>query len=175
LAVDYAFDSPLPHGDGRPRGLTILLGAIAVVEAIVIFAGAAVLLAKPIAHHLKNVALSQPPLKLTKAQVGPSSPVGKATLSRAKTTVLVLNGNGVTGAAGEAAKGVRQAGYKVRTVGNASRSDYPHSLVMFRAGFRPEAVRFGRDLGVKTVGPLDGMRVGSIHGAKLVYVVGARG
>lgn len=137
---------------------------------MIVIAGIA-LLAKPIAHHLRHAAVSQATASFKLDKTGPTTPAPKPTLSRARTTVLVLNGNGVTGAAATASRPVRRLGYSIKGVGNAQRSDYPKSVVMFRPGLRSEAVRFARDLDVKIVGPLDGVRIGELHGARLVYVV----
>lgn len=95
-----------------------------------------------------------------------------ATRPRGKTVVLVLNGNGRTGAASAAADRVRARGYRIGGVGNASRTDYARSLVMYRPGFAGEGARLARDLGVKAVGPLDGMRTSALGGAHVVLVLG---
>jgi hypothetical protein len=44
---------------------------------------------------------------------------------------------------------------------------------MYRRGFEGEGVRLARDLGVKIVAPLDGLRVRDLRGAHAVFVVGA--
>jgi hypothetical protein len=93
-------------------------------------------------------------------------------ISRRQVGVLVLNGNGRHGAASSAASRVRYRGYRVAAVGNARRMDYTRSIVMYRPGFEAEGRRLGRDLGIKIVGPLDGMRTAQLHGAKAVLVVG---
>jgi LytR cell envelope-related transcriptional attenuator len=90
---------------------------------------------------------------------------------RSKTVVLVLNGNGRTGAAAAAASRVQRRGYKVGTVTNAPRR-VPHSIVMYRPGFAGEGRRLGRDLGVRLVTPLDGMRGGQLGRAHVVFIVG---
>jgi hypothetical protein len=92
---------------------------------------------------------------------------------RSRTVVLVLNGNGRTGAAAVAASSVRGKGYKIGAVGNAPRSDYARSLVMYRPGFAGEGMRLARDLRVKLVGPLDGMRARELGRAHAVYILGA--
>jgi LytR cell envelope-related transcriptional attenuator len=148
----------------------LLLALLGIGVLAVVMVGVAVLLTKHASA--RHAAAAKPSIGLAKGQVGPGSPAGKPTLSRARTGVLILNGNGVNGAAGMAATVVRHFGYRVRSVGNAPRMDYPQSLVMFRPGMRAEAVRFGRDVGVKMIGPLDGLRVGAIHRAKVVYVLG---
>jgi len=87
--------------------------------------------------------------------------------------VLVLNGNGRTGAAAAAASQVRSKGYRIGHVGNASRSDFGRSIVMYRPGFAGEGRRLAKDLGVKQVGPLDGMRAGDLRRAQVVFILGA--
>jgi LytR cell envelope-related transcriptional attenuator len=101
-----------------------------------------------------------------------AGPGGKAVLPRRETSVIVLNGNGVGGAAAEAADGVRRHDYLIAATGNAARSDYPRSIIMFRPGFKSEAQRLARDLGLKRVGPLDGVRARDLQGAHVALVVG---
>ena len=60
---------------------------------------------------------------------------------------------------------MRRLGYTIGTVGNAPRSDFTRTLVMFRRGYRREAVRLARDLKLKIVGPLDGLRPRDMMGA----------
>jgi hypothetical protein len=93
-------------------------------------------------------------------------------LSRARTTLLVLNGNGQNGAAGAEASALRAHGYPVRAVGNASRNDYAASIVMYLPGMKREALRLARDAGLPIVAPLDGLQPSQLHGAKLAVIVG---
>ena len=86
---------------------------------------------------------------------------------------MVLNGNGRQGAAAAAAARVRRHGYRIRSVGNAGRMTYARSLVMYRPGYEGEGRRLARDLGIRTVGPLDGMRPAQLHGAQAVVVIGS--
>ena len=88
-------------------------------------------------------------------------------------TILVLNGNGRQGAAASAASRVSRHGYRIGGVANAPRSDFTRSLVMYRRGFEGEGRRLARDLGIRIVGPLDGLRASQLHGANAVLVVGA--
>jgi hypothetical protein len=60
----------------------------------------------------------------------------------------------------------------VGEVGNAPRSGYGRSVVMYRAGRRPEALRLARDLQIRLVSPLDGLRPRDLLGAQLAVVVG---
>ena len=87
--------------------------------------------------------------------------------------MLVLNGNGRTGAAAAEADRARAHGYKIGGIGDAKRTDYSRSIVMYRSGFRPEAARLARDLDIGVVGPLDGMKPRDLLGAHLAVVVGA--
>ncbi len=43
---------------------------------------------------------------------------------------------------------------------------------MFQPGLRAEALRLARDLHVRVVSPLDGLRPRDLHGAKLALVLG---
>ena len=96
-----------------------------------------------------------------------------ARLPRARTGVLVLNGNGRAGAASAEASRLHGLGYVIRGKGNADRQDYATTVVMYRKGFAGEAQRLARDLNVKIVGPLDGLAPSALHGGQLVVVLGA--
>ena len=124
------------------------------------------LVAKPMAHHAITEAARAP--VATKPKPEPMLPL----LPRRLVSVTILNGNGVSGAAASEASRVRARGYIVGRVGNAPRGSYGHSVVMYRAGRVREARRLARDLGVAIVSPLDGLRKGDLHGAKLALVVG---
>lgn len=87
--------------------------------------------------------------------------------------ILVLNGNGRTGAAANAAGQLRRLGYLIAGTANATHQNYAASLVMYRPGFRAAALRLARDLGVHIVGPLDGMRVAALDGGQLAVILGA--
>jgi hypothetical protein len=97
---------------------------------------------------------------------------GEAMLPRRETSVLVLNGNGVSGAALKATHKVRKKGYLVAGAGNAASTDYPRSIVMFRPGFKREADRLAKDVHVRRVGPLDGMRRSELQGAHIALIIG---
>jgi hypothetical protein len=93
-------------------------------------------------------------------------------VERGQVGVLVLNGNGRPGAAADAASRVRRLGYPIRSVGNARSMSYARSIVMYRPGYEAEGRRLGRELGIRIVGPLDGLRTKQLHGAKAVVIVG---
>jgi LytR cell envelope-related transcriptional attenuator len=107
----------------------------------------------------------------TKGAAGTHSAPPAATRPRSKTTVLVLNGNGRTGAAAAAASRVHARGYRIGTVTNAP-ARVPRSIVMYRPGFAGEGRRLGSDLGVKLVTPLDGMRAKDLGSSQVVFILG---
>ncbi len=113
------------------------------------------------------------PVKQTHQTVRRASraPTPVAKRARSKTVVLVLNGNGRTGAAASAASRVQSRGYKIGTVTNAPEL-VPRSIVMYRPGFAGEGKRLGKDLGVKLVTPLDGMRAKDLGRAQVVFILG---
>jgi hypothetical protein len=96
-----------------------------------------------------------------------------AKLPRAQTSVLILNGNGRSGAAAETADLVRTRSYLIAGTGDAPRTDFSRSIVMFRPGYRAEAVRLARDFRIKRVAPLDGLTLADLQGAHVALVVGA--
>jgi len=104
----------------------------------------------------------------------PALPVPEhALLSRKATGILVLNGNGKDGAAGDEARVVRARGYVVTEVTNAKRTDYGRDIVMFRPGYGREARRLARDVDVPVVTPLDGLWPSQLKKAKLALIVGS--
>ena len=63
-------------------------------------------------------------------------------------------------------------GSRTKPVVVATRPDTGRSMIMYRAGYRAEALRLGRDLRIHAVGPLDGLRTSDLMGAHLALVVG---
>lgn len=153
------------------RRATLVACLVAAVELVALVALGAMLLAEPVAQQVSKAAERQVLAPVAK-KPKPKPVAGKPVLSRAETSVLVLNGNGLPGAAAESADRVRAIGYTIGGVGNATRSDHTRSVVMYRAGHEAEAKRLARDLKVKVVGPLDGIRPGELMGAHVALVVG---
>jgi hypothetical protein len=169
--VETTFERPLD--DVQPwRTRAILASAVAAVELVVLLVLSLALLSKPLSRHVEKQAEAK-----ALAPVAPKHQVQRperATLTRGETSVLVLNGNGQTGAAGVEAARIRGLGYIVGGVGNAPKVGYTRSLVMYRKGYRPEAARLARDARIAIVTPLDGMRAAQLMGAHIALVVGAR-
>ena len=170
-------DTPLAAPDAliRPwRRATIVASLIAAVELVVLVVAGFALLAKPLAHAMRKQAEVRAfaPAKHEAKKV--VAPVVHAAPKRTRfqTGVLVLNGNGRSGAASEAASRLRNFGYSISGTGNAPRTDYASTVVMFRTGYRGEALRLARDLHLKVVGPLDGLRPKQLLGAQVAVVLG---
>jgi hypothetical protein len=169
-------DHPLVLDVVRPwRTTAIVASVIALGELVVLVVVGLALLGGPLSRQAERAVTERvaPPAAKPQPRVEVPAPAAP-TLERGETSVLVLNGNGRSRAAADTAESVRARGYVVGGTGNANRSDYPRSLVMYRAGFEGEAHRLARDLGVKVVGPLDGMAPGDLLGAHLALVIGAK-
>jgi hypothetical protein len=155
------------------RTATLVASAVAAVELVLLVVLAVMLLAEPVSQHVRQAAEAKVLAPVKPKRPVPAKPqAGKPKLTRAQTSVIVLNGNGRTGAAASSADAIRRFGYTIGTVGNAPRSDFTRTLVMFRKGYRPEALRLAKDLGIKIVGPLDGLRGSDMMGAHVALVVG---
>ena len=168
----------------RPwRRATIVATLIAAVELVALIVCLAAIVARPLAHAVqrraelhakKTQAAAVPPAPVRKEIARQHAAPAKPKLPRAKTKVLVLNGNGHTGAAHAEAGKLHELGYNVTGAADARRRDYATTLVMYRPGFRPEAVRLAHDLHVTVVGPLDGVSSAALRGGQLAVILGAR-
>ena len=156
------------------RTATLVASAVAAVELVVLVALGVALLAKPVSEHVRQAATQQVLAPVVVKKKLAAKPAADApTLTRGETSVTVLNGNGRSGAAAEAADSVRRFGYTIGTVGNAPSADVTRTVVMYRDGYRPEAARLAKDLGVKIVGPLDGLKPADLLGAHVALVLGS--
>lgn len=168
----------------RPwRTATLVAMAIAGVELVLLVVAGIVLLGRHIGPQLhkaaSNAAAAQtaaataPAKKVAPTPAKPHVAPPPKMAPRSRTRVLVLNGNGVQGAAAQAASLVKARGYAVGDVTNAPRGGYPRTLVMYRPTFRREAIRFRHDVNMGVVSPLDGMKPAQLHGADLVLILGS--
>jgi hypothetical protein len=155
----------------RWRKATIAMSVVAAIEFVGLAALAVALVGNPITNHLETRAAAAAAPRVRAASPRPRA--SQAKLPRGETSVIVLNGGGRAGAAGTEAELVRRRGYVVSSVGNAARMDYTHTLVMYRPGFGSEGARLARDLRIRVVSPLDGIRVSQLAGAHLVVVLGS--
>jgi apolipoprotein N-acyltransferase len=93
-------------------------------------------------------------------------------LPRGRTSVVILNGNGIPGAAAVNADKAQSLHYIITATGNAPSTDFARSMVMFRPGFKGAAQRLAKDMGIKAVTPLDGITKGDLQGAQLALIIG---
>ena len=173
-------DAPLPASELiRPwRTATLVASLVAAIELVLLLGAGFLLLAKPIAHAMQKHAAATafaPAKKHTAAPViHKRAPIGAPKLLRSQTGVFVFNGNGRSGAASSEAGKLSSLNYLVAGKGNAKRQDYATTVIMFKKGFQAEGVRLAHDLGVKIVGPLDGLTPSALHGGQLAIVLGAQ-
>jgi hypothetical protein len=113
--------------------------------------------------------------KKTHAVTPPAKPKKKhksALPAPSKTPVMVLNANGVQGAAGAVAGKLNSYGYPTPVVTNARERGVPPT-VMYAPGYGAAARALARKVGhILYVTPLDGVKPSELHGAKLVIYVG---
>lgn len=160
-------DYPIQTNPWRTRAL--VLAALAGLELLVLIGLGAYAAGSMLADEVATVARAHE-LPVRKAAV-PTAP-DRPLLERTETSVVVLNGNGIAGAAAANATRVRGLTYIVTGAGNAPRSDYAKTMVMYRRGYDREAKRLAADLKVRVVGPLDGLRAKDLMGAQLALVLG---
>jgi len=168
--VEHSIQQPLDLAHPW-RTRAIIAAAVAAVELVVLLVAGVVLVAPALGRHVRHAASVK-----ALAPAAPRKHAAKAkqpTLSRHETSVLVLNGNGRTGAAAAEAQRIRGLGYRIGGVGNAPQTTYGRSVVMYRPGFRPEAVRLARDTRILIVTPLDGLRRSQLRGAHVAVILGA--
>lgn len=152
----------------RWRTATVVASGIAAFELLLLVILGTALVGKSVSGAAKEAAITHATGPVAKITPEPK----RATLARGETSVIVLNGNGVSGAAAATAERVKSRGYSVAATGNARRSDYGASVVMYRPGRKPEAERLAKDLGVTLVGPLEGMSKRDLLGAHVALILG---
>jgi LytR cell envelope-related transcriptional attenuator len=173
-AMEHSLPSLRLDPPWRTRAL--VAAAVAVIELVVILGVVVAIMSEPISHRVadaaeaKVLAPAKPKRKQEAKKAKPAVPVPK--LERGETSVMVLNGNGEQGAAAAEADRLRGLGYLIGTVGNAPRTDFTQTVVMYRPGYKPEAKRLAKDLGLPTFTPLDGLSQKDLLGAHLAIVVG---
>jgi hypothetical protein len=153
------------------RTTTLVVGAIAVVELFALIGIGAVRLAPHAKAAAAAPAKATPrpaPAKHRAAPPVPTHPLRP----RSSVRVLVLNGNGVPGAAATEASHLQVYGYRIGGAQNAQRHDYARSMVMYVPGWVKEARRLARESGVRLVAPIDGLPRAQLRGSKIVLILG---
>ena len=158
------------------RTATIVVGALAAVELVALALVGGTRLAHFFRPATKAPAAATAPaahgtathVKPLKLPAIPSHPL----LPRTRVSVLVLNGNGVTGAAATEAARLQARGYPLPAAKDAARHDYARSMVLFRPGYSAEAHRLAHDAGIRLVSPVDGVGKAQLRGSPLVVILG---
>lgn len=153
------------------RKAALVAGAVAALELVALVAAGVLLVGRPLARSLHRAATTTHAAPAAPTRAAAKAPPARVHLTRAQTRVLVLNGNGTSGAAAAEADHVMTLGYAIGATGNTRPT--PRTMVMYRPGFRGEGLRLGRDLGVRLVGPLDGVRSRDLSGSQVVLVLGS--
>jgi hypothetical protein len=157
------------------RTRAIVAGALAILEFFVLLIAILALVSRPLSHKVQEAAQAKVMSPIVKPEhkkkSKPKAPAAPK-LARADTSVLVLNGNGQSGIAHQEADRIRGLGYLIGGVGNAPRTDYPQTLIMYRKGYKPEARRLAKDVGARLISPLDGLTAKDLLGAHLALVLG---
>jgi hypothetical protein len=174
--VDHPSDLPAQ----QPwRNAAFIAATVATVELAILLIVGIVVFGKFFAGEVEKasdpVAVTQAAVERENAAAAAGNndrPRAKPLLPRRKTSVIVLNGNGISGAAASAASDVRSRHYLITGTGNAPRTDFSRSVVMYRPGFQGEARRLARDIGVRRVSPLDGIRKRDLQGAHIALIIG---
>jgi hypothetical protein len=165
------------HADRLPsafpwRTATVVVGVVAAIELVALIGIGATRLAGPLRAHATtsttHIATAPPVRHVRKVASVPSHPLQP----RAKLSVIVLNGNGINGAAGSEATRLQALGYGRSSSDDAPRHDYARSMVLYFPGFVQEARRLAHDARVGIVAPIDGIRTAQLKGSKLVVVLG---
>ena len=154
----HPVDRPFPW-----RAAALAAAAVALAELTALLALAGVRLLH--VHHPAVQTRPVSPGRVSRAHVQPLRP-------RSRISVLVLNGNGVSGAAGAEATRLLRQGYR-RAVPADAPSTYAQSVVLFRPGWQREAQRLAREAGIGVATPLDVRLPRSERGYQVVLILGA--
>lgn len=156
------------------RTAAVVCGGIALVELLALIAVGAIHL-RPRAPHAPVAAAKTTAAAATHVRApvhAPAPPPAQPLRARSALSVLVLNGNGVQGAASAEAARLHADGYRRGTAANAPRHDYARSMVLYAPGYAAEARRLARDAGVRLVAPVDGIAPGRLRTEKLILILG---
>ena len=168
----------MDHAQHLPREFpwktaAVVVGVVAALELVALIGIGATRLAAPVRAHAvasathPAAAAARPAVHARIPKI-PSHPLRP----RGKLSVLVLNGNGISGAAGSEATTLQTLGYGASRSANAPRHDYARSMVLFVPGYLKEARRLGHDAHVGIVSVLDGLPKAQLRGSQLVVVLG---
>lgn len=181
MATLENYSEPFPW-----RTATLVAAAVATIELLGLIVIGAFVLGHPfrhaakhtsttaatatVAHHTVQVHRHVVPIP-AKDRFGPiaSHPLR----ARSQVRVLVLNANGVQGAAHVEAARLQSLGYPIGGAANAPTHHYAQSMVMFVPGYLKEARRLAHDVGIRLVAPVDGLTPSTLSASRLVVLLGS--
>ena len=155
----HPLDRPFPW-----RAAALVAGVVALAELTALIGLASVRL-----FHVHHAAVSR--TTVTAPTHIAVKPVVRPLRARSRVSVLVLNGNGVSGAAGTEAAQLLAHGYRHAVAADAP-STYAQSVVLFRPGWQREAQRLAHDAGIRAVTPLDVSLSPSNRADQVVLILG---
>jgi hypothetical protein len=179
VATVENYSEPFPW-----RTATLVASAVATLELLGLIVIGAFFVAHPFRHAAKHTATTASkaatvqhaatvrrhvvpvPAKDRVAPI-PSHPLRARTHVR----VLVLNANGVQGAAHAEAARLQSLGYPIGGAANAPSHHYAQSMVMFSPGYLKEARRLAHDAGIRLVAPVDGLTPSTLSASRLVVLL----
>jgi LytR cell envelope-related transcriptional attenuator len=176
--VDHPTQLPAPQ---RWRSAALIATSVAAVELCVLVVVGLIVFGKFFHGQVERAtdpmavaqeAVARETAAATKA-AGAQDKTRRAVLARRETSVIVLNGNGIPGAAATMAERVHARSYTIAGSDNAPRP-VTRSIVLYRPGYEREARRLAHDIGIRRVSPLDGLRAHQLQGAQLALIVGSR-
>jgi hypothetical protein len=116
--------------------LRIVLIIIGIIVGVVIFTGGGIILVNRYTLSQEKGVVSEAPQIEKEAfkPVVPSSQIDKTAIS-----ITVLNGNGIPGSAAAFKKKLEEQGFKVSTISDADRDDYPETIIRYQPGSKQNA------------------------------------
>jgi hypothetical protein len=179
-------DSVEHYTDPFPwRTATLVASAVATLELLGLIVVGAFVLAHPFRHAAKHTTTTAGAATVVhhvapvrhivpvpaKDRFGPIPP--HPLRARSLVRVLVLNANGVQGAAHAEAARLQTLGYPIGGAANAPSHHYAQSMVMFVPGYLKEARRLAHDVGIRLVAPVDGLTPSTLSASRLVVLLGS--
>jgi hypothetical protein len=168
------------------RTATLVATAVATLELVGLIAVGAFVLAHPFRHTAKPETTAAAAPAVHHTQTTPARHAARvpakdifaplpshALRPRSKVRVLVLNANGVQGAAHAEAARLQAAGYPLGGAANAPSHHYAQSMVMYVPGYLKEARRLAHESGIRLVAPVDGLTPAALSGSRLVVLLGS--
>ena len=177
MATVEQYSEPFPW-----RTATLVASAIAAAELVGLIAIGGFVLAHPFRHHANPSAAaatvvhqSTPVVHRVVAPIPKKDRVGPIASHplrpRAEVRVLVLNANGIQGAAHAEAARLHELGYTIGGAANAPAHHYARSMVMFVPGYLKEARRLAYEIGIRLVAPVDGLSSSALSASRLVVLL----